>query len=113
VLNAVGKKQKKQITFIAQPSRSPDFNCLDLGAWFSLVSGVPAAKALEKKKIHQVCLILNLAAASIHNKGYYRECGRALAVLGRDDALELYLRYESTNYAGCDRSRRQARLQGN
>ena len=35
------------MTFLAQPARSPDFNALDLGAWFSLAAGVPAVRATE------------------------------------------------------------------
>lgn len=57
-LNQCGSKKKPPVTFIAQPSRSPDFNALDLGAWYSLSSGVPSAKASKKKKIQSVFQIL-------------------------------------------------------
>ena len=58
-LNTAGKKRKPPVTFVAQPSRSPDFNALDLGAWWSLAAGVPATKATKNKKIHKVCNCLN------------------------------------------------------
>ena len=40
-----GRQASPHITFIAQPSRSPDFNALDLGAWFSLSCGVKAVRS--------------------------------------------------------------------
>jgi hypothetical protein len=34
----------KKISFVTQPTRSPDLNVLDLGIWNSLQSGVPTIK---------------------------------------------------------------------
>jgi hypothetical protein len=45
ILNDVGKKQTIPVEFSTQSAKSPDFNSLDLGAWNSLSSGVPAIKA--------------------------------------------------------------------
>lgn len=45
VLNRAGCRRRPPVRFIAQPSRSPDFNALDLGAWHSLSSGVAAVRA--------------------------------------------------------------------
>lgn len=42
--NDAGSKQKVKVEFIVQPSKSPDFNVLDLGAWASLSAGIPKVK---------------------------------------------------------------------
>ena len=51
VLNGFGKRAKPHITFIAQPSKSPDFNVLDLAVWRSLSCGVVAEKAQKKGRV--------------------------------------------------------------
>ena len=45
-LNAYCKSNSswKKISFVTQPTRSPDLNVLDLGIWNSLQSGVPTVK---------------------------------------------------------------------
>jgi hypothetical protein len=45
-LNNFGRQALPHITFITQPSCSPDFNALDLGIWFSLACGVKAVRSL-------------------------------------------------------------------
>ena len=49
-----GKTRGPPICFIAQPSKSPDFNVLDLGIWFSLSCGVPAVKYSEGRMIDRI-----------------------------------------------------------
>jgi len=44
VLNAWGARQRLPVRFITQPTKSPDFNVLDLGAWNSLQSAVTEVK---------------------------------------------------------------------
>ncbi len=44
-LNEAGAKEKVKVLFLTQSAKSPDLNALDLGAWNSLASGVPAIKA--------------------------------------------------------------------
>jgi hypothetical protein len=45
-LNNFGRQALPHITFITQLSRSPDFNALDLGIWFSLACRVKAVRSL-------------------------------------------------------------------
>jgi len=42
--NDSGKMERVPITFLKQPSQSPDLNSLDLGAWASLAAGVSCVK---------------------------------------------------------------------
>jgi hypothetical protein len=43
-LNTYCQSMFKKISFVTQPTRSPDLNVLDLGIWNSLQSGVPTIK---------------------------------------------------------------------
>ncbi len=54
-LNKAGSEEKIPVEFLTQSAKSPDFNALDLGAWYSLSCGVPAIKAEKNptKKIHE------------------------------------------------------------
>jgi hypothetical protein len=63
-LNSYAKRKKKRnnlvVTFIAQPSKSLDFNVLDLGIWYSLFCGVPTVKDGEGRVINRIIVnILN------------------------------------------------------
>jgi hypothetical protein len=53
-LNTAGKRKKPHITFIAQPSKSPDFNALDLGIWYSLSCGVSAQRTEKGRVIDRI-----------------------------------------------------------
>ena len=42
--NDIGEREAVPIQFLKQPSKSPDMNALDLGAWASLAAGVSRVK---------------------------------------------------------------------
>lgn len=48
------KKAYKNISFIIQPTRSPDLNVLDLGIWNSIQSGVPTIKYDENSSTKMI-----------------------------------------------------------
>jgi hypothetical protein len=54
-LNAWGCKQRLPVRFITQPTKSPDFNVLDLGAWNSLQSAVEEVKYNPDADSRYVC----------------------------------------------------------
>lgn len=55
-LNEAGTVEHVPVSFTKQPAKSPDFNALDLGAWWSLAAGVESVKAIQTgpaKKVPQ------------------------------------------------------------